>query len=304
MDGIDPMVQAAPPAKEASRVMSLLVVNGQLRSPSFLLHLDGRSVALHLIGIGTLTGVLISSDAFGSDDLPLCRQALMFGVISTLLILQASICSDLGRRLCALLPLATIPAAAAAVMMTWLLMTVEIEVLKTTPIVPYAPDPWSDFALFLMPFVLPVASLVLGLRWLSGDASSRVIATDRAKRAPTPRAHSEVSSPALSPARAFDDWPRHRVLRVQAADHYLQLWTTGGEMLVRGRMQDALAILPDDQGIRTHRSWWVAWSEIKCIERRARDHVLRLRNGEQVPVARGRAADVTRRLASIQMASD
>lgn len=298
------MVHTGMLMEEASRVMSLLVVNGPLRSPDFCRHLDDRSVALHLVGIGALTGVLISSDAFGSDDLPLGRQTLMFGVISALLILQASICSDLGRHLRAFFPLAAIPAAAAAVVMTWLMMTVEIEALKSTPIVPYAPDPWSDFALFLMPFVLPVASLVLGLKWLSGNAATRGIATDPVKRAPAPRAHSQISSPALSPAKAFDDWPQHPVLRVQAADHYLQLWTESGEMLVRGRMQDALAILPDDQGIQTHRSWWVAWSEIKCIERCARDHVLRLRNGEQVPVARARAADVAGRFASIQMASD
>jgi len=298
------MVQTGMPVKEASRVMSLLVVNGPLRPPAFCRHLDDRSVALHLVGIGTLTGVLVSGDAFGSGDLPLGRQALMFGVISALLILQASICYDLGRRLRALLPLAAAPAAASAVATTWLLMTMEIELLKDTPIVPYARDPWSEFALFLMPFVVPVASLVVGLKWVSGRAGIPVPALDRPEGESVPHAPTQLPPPVPLPAKAFDDWPQNPVLRVQAADHYLQLWTTGGEVLVRGRMQDALAILTDDQGIQTHRSWWVAWSEIKCIERRARDHVLRLHNGEQVPVARARVADVTRRLASIQMTSD
>ncbi len=249
--------------------------------------LAGRApLALHGFGIAALALVLVASGAFDSDDLSLGRRLLMFGVISVLLVGQASLLADIARRAArdSLPALAT--AAAAAVLATLGLMTIELHLLKSTPVLPYAPDPLPEFALFLFPFVVPVSGFVLALRWSAGAAAERP-APPRA--VPEPR-------PAAPPAASPDGWPVARILRLRAADHYLELWTSQGRQLVRGRLGDALRRLPDAEGVQPHRSWWVALSEIDRIDRQGRDLVLRLVDGERVPLARSRAREVKRAL--------
>lgn len=263
--------------------MSEFVVNGP-RSGSAL---GKRDLALHIGGIAALALVLVTSNAFGSDDLSLARRILMFGVVSALLVVQASAAADVARRYRRPSFVGAAGSIVLALGTILLLMTLEVHLLKATPIVPYDPDPLPEFALFLMPFVIPVGALVLSLKWSERrtlDARPMRLATHVAPSAPLD----------LSPA--FDDriagWPREPVLRIRVVDHYLELWTRSGISLVRGRMQDAIRRVPHSMGIQPHRSWWVAFSEIDCIERHKRDLFLLLKSGDRLPVARARVADV------------
>jgi hypothetical protein len=281
--------------------MSEAVVNGPfavlLRSSGVRLGWERRRPALHLAGIGVLTLVLTSSGAFDSDEMSLERRVLMFGVVSTLLVVQASLLADMTRRIGGSALLRKTVAATLALVAMLFLMTVEIHALKSTPVIPYTPDPLPEFALFLAPFVLPLSGLMLGLKW-SDRADARRASTHReapaagSARAARPDAGVQLREPVGAPA----DWTLDSVQRVQALDHYLHVRTDRRTLLVRGRMCDALGHLSDRAGIQPHRSWWVAHSEIDRIEKCGRDHALLLRNGDRVPVARARVAAVKRLL--------
>ena len=237
--------------------------------------------ALHLAGIAVLTLVLASSGAFDSDRLPWARRMLMFGIVSTLLIAQASLLADTARRLAGAGRLRRSAAAALALAGTVLLMTLEIHALKWTPFVPYPPDPLLEFAFFLTPLVASVGGLVLGLKWV-GEPAVR------------PGRRAAAPAPVREPTGGAEPVVRGDVVRVQAVDHYLHVWTPDRTSLVRGRMRDALDLLSTRPGVQPHRSWWVAASEIERMEARGRDHSLVLRDGTRVPVARARMADVRR----------
>jgi len=243
----------------------------------------GAAVLLHLAGVAALTLVLASSGAFDSDRLPVAQRTLMFAVVSILLIGQASLLAGPARRLAGAKASRKVVSFVAALAATLLLMTVEIDLLKATPLIPYARDPLPAFALFLAPFVGPVAAVVLGLRWRDSGRGRRA--------APPPL--SGGAPPAPEPAAAKDS-AVNPVLRIQAVDHYLEVWTPGRRRLLRGPMSEAVRRLPPGSGVQPHRSWWIARSEILRLERRGRDHRLVLRDGLRVPVARARVAEVRR----------
>ena len=258
-------------------MMSEFVVNGP---PN-----NRRDVTLHVGGIAALTLVLVTSGAFDSDNLPLARRLLMFGVISALLVAQASAIAGLVRRYSGSSLIETATAAIFSLVTTLLLMTIEVHLLKATVVVPYEPDPLPDFALFLAPFVIPVGALVLCLKWFG--VARRDSPSVSSVGSLTPPEPCDTSPPMLA---LIENWPREPILRIRAADHYLEIWTAGGISLVRGRMRDALRRVSQTAGIQPHRSWWVAISEIVRIERRGRDWFLIMKDGTRLPVARGRAA--------------
>lgn len=264
--------------------MSEFVVNGPYAGPPA----GRRDLALHIGGIAALALVLGTSSAFGSDDMPLARRMLMFGVICALLIAQASAVADVVRRYHRPSLIGVAGATALALATILLLMTLEVHLLKATPIVPYAPDPLPEFALFLTPFVVPVSALVLSLKWSGPRAPGACSTPVPAKVAPPIL----CDAPPSALGDAIEGWPREPILRVRAVDHYLELWTPRGTSLVRGRMRDALRRVSHVMGIQPHRSWWVAVTEIDRIERRGRDLFLLLRSGDRLPVARARASDV------------
>lgn len=82
---------------------------------------------------------------------------------------------------------------------------------------------------------------------------------------------------------------------VAAEDHYLRVHTDRGAVLLTLRMIDALALLADADGARTHRSWWVARNAITGARRGGGRATLQLRNGLTVPVSRSYAPELRRR---------
>jgi hypothetical protein len=118
-----------------------------------------------------------------------------------------------------------------------------------------------------------VEAMVVGL-WLVAEA----------RRRPVPDL--AMPSEPLSPAVAND-----RVTCLQMEDHYVRVHQASGSRLELMAMADAIA-RHGAVGIRTHRSWWVAVSAVRAIERDGRNIRLRLDGGLIVPVARNRVAAV------------
>lgn len=94
-------------------------------------------------------------------------------------------------------------------------------------------------------------------------------------------------SPAMPPFLAR--LPQHLgtdLLALRNEDHYVRVYTAAGDTLLLMRLRDAAAELEQVDGLRVHRSWWVARAALAETLRRDRAIVLRLVNGLEVPVSR------------------
>lgn len=86
-------------------------------------------------------------------------------------------------------------------------------------------------------------------------------------------------------ARLPDDL-RGDILHVTARDHYVVVRTDRGTAEILLRFGDALAELDAADGLRVHRSHWVARRAVGGVERHGDRVVLRLSDGSGVPVSR------------------
>ncbi len=119
-----------------------------------------------------------------------------------------------------------------------------------------------------------VEAMVVGL-WL---------ATEARRRAPMSMA---------MPTEAMPPSPRPRVndgvICLQMEDHYVRVHRASGSGLELMPMADAITRY-GIAGVQTHRSWWVATTAIRAVERDGRNLRVRLEGGLLVPVARNRVA--------------
>jgi hypothetical protein len=76
---------------------------------------------------------------------------------------------------------------------------------------------------------------------------------------------------------------RGPLLALRAEGHYLRVYTEAGSDLILCRLSDALHELDEQEGIRVHRSWWVAE---RALSGGRSAEGLQLRNGLDVPVSR------------------
>ncbi len=76
------------------------------------------------------------------------------------------------------------------------------------------------------------------------------------------------------------------IYALSAEDHYLRVHTSAGETLILMRLYDAIRELDGIEGSQTHRSWWVAKSAVRDIERADGKLNLRIEGGVSVPVSR------------------
>nr|WP_255500771.1 LytTR family DNA-binding domain-containing protein [Caulobacter sp. 17J80-11] len=109
-----------------------------------------------------------------------------------------------------------------------------------------------------------------------------------------------ASAPAAGDARGddadlrrfLDRLPRRlgrQILTVEAEDHYLRVHTTFGSDLVLLSMSRAMEELACLDGMRVHRSWWVAREAVAGWERDGDRLLLALRDGRKIPVSRSYA---------------
>lgn len=79
---------------------------------------------------------------------------------------------------------------------------------------------------------------------------------------------------------------------LEAEDHYIRVHTSVGSDLILMRMADASDLLAQSNGLRIHRSWWVARDGIAGIKRGDGKVFLTIKDGTEAPVARARVAEV------------
>jgi hypothetical protein len=93
--------------------------------------------------------------------------------------------------------------------------------------------------------------------------------------------------PVEAPAPAADPGA---VLYLRMEDHYVRIRTEHGSRLEMGPLARVTAGLGGLEGLRTHRSWWVARRAITGVEVDGRNLRLRLIDGETAPVSRASVA--------------
>lgn len=79
---------------------------------------------------------------------------------------------------------------------------------------------------------------------------------------------------------------RGALLALEAEDHYLRVHTDRGHALIHRRFSDALGRVAAIDGLRVHRSWWVARGAVERVARDGDRLALHLRGGLVVPVSR------------------
>ena len=80
------------------------------------------------------------------------------------------------------------------------------------------------------------------------------------------------------------------VLCLQMEDHYVRVHTRAGSDLVLMAMSRAVAAMGAREGLRVHRSWWVARDAVEAAVPDGRQWKLRLRGGLEAPVSRSNTA--------------
>ena len=79
-----------------------------------------------------------------------------------------------------------------------------------------------------------------------------------------------------------------KLLYVESIEHYLRLVTTEGAIEIRARLSDIVAQTGVEIGIQPHRSWWVSSHAVEALTKKSPNDVLRLVDGTEIRVARGR----------------
>ncbi len=102
-----------------------------------------------------------------------------------------------------------------------------------------------------------------------------------------------VPVPAAAPAPLVDtppSLPIHPgfgpVRALKGEDHYVRVIGDGREELVLMRMRDAVERIGQAEGLRVHRSWWVAKDAVAEVRRDGRAGVVILISGHEAPIAR------------------
>ena len=113
--------------------------------------------------------------------------------------------------------------------------------------------------------------------------SSPVESTPPARRVdPEPTSASRAALLDRLPARSRAD-----LLHLRMQDHYVEVHTAAGSEMLLLRFRDALREVEGIDGLRVHRSHWVARAAVAGVERAGGGRLtLRLVNGARVPVSR------------------
>lgn len=85
---------------------------------------------------------------------------------------------------------------------------------------------------------------------------------------------------------------RGRVLHMLAENQYVRVVTEKGEELIRLPLSEAVSLVPEDAGIRVHRSHWIAHDRMAGVRFEGGNPKLITVDGSQLPVSRARVGDV------------
>ena len=136
---------------------------------------------------------------------------------------------------------------------------------------------YSPLLAFLGEFAT-LASIVIPIHfllWLIIDRKTRSVGD----------ANEAVTQPAPEFLQRTTNLRAEDVLALQAEEHYVRIYSSGGSELVHYRFGNAAEEMPDELGLQVHRSWWVAGNAIRAAKRGDRRWQLHLVNDIAVPVS-------------------
>ncbi len=85
---------------------------------------------------------------------------------------------------------------------------------------------------------------------------------------------------------------RGPLISMSSQDHYLEIVTENGSHLIRQTMAKAVTMVPEDAGLRIHRSHWVAFNAIVKMEKTAEKYTVLLKNGQTLPVGKSKVEEL------------
>lgn len=138
-------------------------------------------------------------------------------------------------------------------------------------------------------FVAVTACRALLRRVIQQNALIKAQALEAAPRQSAPP---EIAPDRPLLAKRLNGAPIGEILRLTADNHFVEVVSDTGATSLRMRFRDAIAEMNGVQGGLVHRSHWVAYEAVEAAEKAQGKLVLRLRNGDEVPVSRSYRADL------------
>jgi hypothetical protein len=117
-----------------------------------------------------------------------------------------------------------------------------------------------------------------------------VLAYGLLRRELTARAGQPRPPPPIEPMRPTPEAASGRVLCLRMEDHYVRVHTAAGSRLVTGPFERVIAGLGEVEGMRVHRSWWVARAAVIGVVADGRNLRLALEADLSAPVSRASVA--------------
>lgn len=171
-----------------------------------------------------------------------------------------------------------LPATAVVIVVTQLMMPgVQISLGQTL---------WQVFVVIL---VFSLAFNNLGGATSEAAAEGEALEAERRmeeERLREVARHATQAPPDTTFRRRFPPGLGGRLLCLEMEDHYLRIHTDRGSDIILMRMSDAESELAGVDGLRVHRSWWVARDAVTGTRRDGTRLLLRLENGLEVPVGK------------------
>ncbi|GAB5447381.1 MAG: LytTR family DNA-binding domain-containing protein [Gymnodinialimonas sp.] len=85
---------------------------------------------------------------------------------------------------------------------------------------------------------------------------------------------------------------RGPLISLSVEDHYVRIRTTKGEEMVLLRLSDAIREVGGTEGLRVHRSHWVALDKVTAVARKGDGALLSMAQGPDIPVSRANMAAI------------
>lgn len=85
----------------------------------------------------------------------------------------------------------------------------------------------------------------------------------------------------------------NEILLARSHGNYLEIICKSRKLFITFRMKALVEMMPAAEGMRVHRSFWVAFQHIDVLETQGRSLIIILKDGTEVPVSRDRTTQVS-----------
>lgn len=133
-----------------------------------------------------------------------------------------------------------------------------------------------------------ISWLAINAPWVQGFRIE-AIKLDTPLRSGNPKPDIKEVSQELSRVRflsLISESRRGELIYLKADLHYISVITTAAQSLILYNLKDAINEIPSELGFQCHRSYWVNKQHIMGLEKKGRQGILKLSDGNEVPVSR------------------